>query len=105
MTKFLKKGGKVVYATCSLDLKRIKWLLMNFLVTIKNFSIIPPNTFLPQDWVNSDRFLMTMPHETGSDGLFELVLQKKMKLYNNIKYYLLNLGVLMALSIFIMIYL
>ena len=43
----------------------------------KNFSIIPSNTLLPQDWVNSDGFLMTMPYETGSDGLFGAVLQKK----------------------------
>ncbi len=77
MTKFLKKGGKVVYATCSLEPEENKMVVNEFLSNNKNFSIIPPNTFLPQDWVNSDRFLMTMPYETGSDGLFGAVLQKK----------------------------
>ena len=77
MVKFLKIGGKVVYATCSLEEEENASVVNEFLTKNKNFSIIPPNTFLPQDWVNSDGFFMTMPHETGSDGLFGAVLQKK----------------------------
>ena len=77
MTKFLKKGGKVVYATCSLEPEENESVVNEFLSNNKNFSIIPPNKFLPQDWVNSNRFLMTKPYETGSDGLFGVVLQKK----------------------------
>tara|TARA_B100000287_G_scaffold61084_1_gene53393 strand:+ start:1445 stop:2764 length:1320 start_codon:yes stop_codon:yes gene_type:complete len=77
MTKFLKTGGNIVYATCSLEEEENASVVDEFLTKNKNFSIIPPNTFLPQDWVNSDGFLMTMPHETGSDGLFGAVLQKK----------------------------
>ena len=76
MTKFLKKGGKVVYATCSLEPEENESVVNEFLSNNKNFSIIPPNKFLPQDWVNSNGFLMTMPYETGSDGLFGAVLQK-----------------------------
>ena len=77
MVKFLKIGGKVVYATCSLEEEENASVVNEFLTKNKNFSISTPNTFLPKDWVNSDGFFMTMPHETGSDGLFGAVLQKK----------------------------
>ena len=77
MVKFLKIGGKVVYATCSLEEEENASVVNEFLTKNKNFSITAPNTFLPKDWVNSDGFFMTMPHETGSDGLFGAVLQKK----------------------------
>jgi len=77
MTKFTKIGGKIVYATCSLEPEENVSVVNEFLYSNKNFSIIPSNTILPGDWVNSDDFLMTMPYETGSDGLFGAVLQKK----------------------------
>ena len=77
MAKFLKVRGKIVYATCSLEPEENASVVIEFLRKNKNFSIIPPNHFLPPDWVNSDGFLMTMPYETGSDGLFGAVLQKK----------------------------
>ncbi len=77
MTKYLKIGGKIVYATCSLEPEENESVVNEFLCNNKNFSIIPPNTTLPQDWVNSNGFLMTMPFETGSDGLFGAILQKK----------------------------
>tara|TARA_Y100001970_G_scaffold236741_1_gene296705 strand:+ start:47 stop:1366 length:1320 start_codon:yes stop_codon:yes gene_type:complete len=77
MIKYLKIGGKIVYATCSLEPEENASVVEEFLNENKNFSIIPSNTFLPRDWVNSDGFLMTMPYETGSDGLFGAVLQKK----------------------------
>ncbi len=77
MSKFLKIGGKIVYATCSLEPEENVSVVNEFLFSNKNFSIIPSNTILPREWVNSDGFLMTMPYETGSDGLFGAVLQKK----------------------------
>ena len=77
MAKFLKIGGKAVYATCSLEPEENESVVNEFLSNNKNFSIIPPNTFLPQDWVNSDQFLITKPYETGSDGLFGAILKKK----------------------------
>tara|TARA_Y100001970_G_scaffold229615_1_gene284865 strand:- start:397 stop:1716 length:1320 start_codon:yes stop_codon:yes gene_type:complete len=77
MTNFLKIGGSIVYATCSLEHEENASVINEFLNKNKNFSIIPSNAFFPRDWVNSDGFLMTMPYETGSDGLFGAVLQKK----------------------------
>ena len=76
MSKFLKLGGKIVYATCSLEPEENINVVNEFINQNKNFSVIPSNNFLPRDWVNLNGFLMTMPYKTRSDGLFGAVLQK-----------------------------
>ena len=77
MAQFLKTGGTIVYATCSIEPEENVSVVNEFVNNNKNFSIIPANTFLSKDWVNSDGFLMTIPYETGSDGMFGAVLKKK----------------------------
>jgi 16S rRNA (cytosine967-C5)-methyltransferase len=77
MSNFLLPGGKMVYATCSLEPEENKILVKQFLSSHKDFSLSPSNSFLPKHWVDSDGFLVTMPYQTKSDGLFGSVLLKK----------------------------
>ena len=77
MSNFLLPGGKMVYATCSLEPEENKILVKQFLSSHKDFSLSPSNSLLPKHWVDSDGFLVTMPYKTKSDGLFGAVLLKK----------------------------
>ena len=77
MSKFLEPGGRIVYATCSLEPEENINVVKNFLFNHKDFTLVPSNAFLPKHWVNSDGFLMTMPYKTKSDALFGAVLLKK----------------------------
>jgi len=77
MSNFLLPGGKMVYATCSLEPEENKILVKQFLSSHKDFSVSPSNSLLPKHWVDSGGFLVTMPYKTKSDGLFGAVLLKK----------------------------
>ena len=77
MSNFLLPGGKMVYATCSLEPEENKILVKQFLSSHKDFSLSPSNSLLPKHWVDSDGFLVTMPYKTKSDGLFGAVLLKR----------------------------
>ncbi len=77
MSKFLEPGGKIVYATCSLEPEENINVIKNFLFNHKNFTLFPSNALLPKHWVNSEGFLMTMPYKTKSDALFGAILLKK----------------------------
>ena len=77
MSKFLVAGGRIVYATCSLEPEENIKVVKNFLFNHKDFTLFPSNALLPKHWVNSEGFLMTMPYKTKSDALFGAILLKK----------------------------
>ena len=77
MSKFLEPGGRIVYATCSLEPEENINVVKNFLFNHKDFTLFPSNALLPKHWVNSEGFLMTMPYKTKSDALFGAILLKK----------------------------
>jgi len=63
-SKMLKKGGRMVYATCSLLPSENEWQIKNFLASEegKSFKLINENRLLPS--------------ETGYDGFYIAVLEK-----------------------------
>ena len=77
MSNFLIPGGRIVYATCSLEPEENIYVVKQFLSKHRDFTLAPSNSFLPKHWVDSDGLLMTMPYITKSDGLFGAVLLKK----------------------------
>ena len=77
MSNFLIPGGRIVYATCSLEPEENIKVVKQFLSKHRDFTLAPSNSFLPKHWVDSDGLLMTMPYRTKSDGLFGAVLLKK----------------------------
>ncbi len=77
MSNFLIPGGRIVYATCSLEPEENIYVVKQFLSKHRDFTLAPSNSFLPKHWVDSDGLLMTMPYRTKSDGLFGAVLLKK----------------------------
>ena len=76
ITKFLKKGGFLVYATCSLEPEENLNVVEQFLNLNGNFIVdeIPPG--LPIAWVKNKLYLNTLPHLHGVDGMFAMRIKK-----------------------------
>ncbi len=77
MSKYLRKGGEIVYSTCSLE-KEENWSVVErFLNLYSNFFIVPAKLDHPKGWINNKGCLETLPHVHGVDGMFAVKLKRK----------------------------
>jgi len=69
MAQFLKPGGVMVYATCSLEMEEnwnvVKW----FLKLDDNFCIDSGKDLVPNNWLNAQKCLETFPPRDKVDGI------------------------------------
>ncbi len=73
--RLLKKGGQLVYATCSLMRAENRDVIEGFQKANPAFKVIaPPEEF--EGLLMGGPFLTLLPHRTGTDGFFAAVLQK-----------------------------
>jgi len=72
-SKILKKGGRLIYSTCSLETEENENVVNTFLQKHKDFSPVEPN--LPQN-LTSYPFVRTFPHKDKTDGFFVAILKK-----------------------------
>ena len=76
----LKKGGVLVYATCSLEPEENEGVVRNFLARHPEFEIEDARKVLPEaarSLVDEEGFLRTYPHRHGLDGFFGVRLRKR----------------------------
>lgn len=71
-SKYVKKGGRLVYSTCTLSKAENEDVCEAFLSGNKSFVAVRP---LPE--VSDDNFVTLMPHKNGSDGFFIAAFEKK----------------------------
>jgi len=74
-SKVLKKNGRVVYSTCSLESEENEAVIESFLESNSEFQKV--STDLPQKFLTNDNFARTKPWTDSTDGFFIAVLKKK----------------------------
>lgn len=78
-SQFVRLGGRMVYATCSLLRKENEEAVEWFLSHHPEYGLEPAATILNNQGImvrQSGDFLMLLPHETSTDGFFAAVLRK-----------------------------
>ncbi|MCS7192209.1 MAG: 16S rRNA (cytosine(967)-C(5))-methyltransferase RsmB [Armatimonadetes bacterium] len=75
----VKKGGIIVYSTCSLEPEEDEKVVKEFLDLHPEFVLEEPKPFLPAEIpeaITDDNFLRLFPHKHNTDGVFAARLKK-----------------------------
>ncbi|MFN4179357.1 MAG: 16S rRNA (cytosine(967)-C(5))-methyltransferase RsmB [Armatimonadota bacterium] len=75
----VRKGGVIVYATCSLEPEEDEQVIKTFLERHPEFAVEDPAKFLPAeipDAVTGEGFLRLFPHKHNTDGVFAVRMRK-----------------------------
>ena len=77
-SRLLKKGGRLVYATCSFLPEENQHIVQTFLATHPDFALRPASAVLQQQKITLETgdFLELRPHLHGTDGFFAAVLER-----------------------------
>ncbi len=77
-SRLLKKGGRLVYATCSVLPEENQHIVQAFLATHPDFVLRPANAVLRQQKIELEclDYLELRPHLHGTDGFFAAVLER-----------------------------
>ncbi len=74
-SKTVRRDGRVVYSTCSLEREENETVIEDFLSANEDFEKIAPN--VPPRFLTGENFARTVPARDDCDGFFIAVLQKK----------------------------
>ena len=77
-SKLLKKGGRLVYATCSLLQEENQGIVEAFLASHPEFKLVPAGVALAQQKVALEmgEYLQLLPQKHGTDGFFAAVMER-----------------------------
>lgn len=67
-SKTVRRGGRLLYSTCSLESEENEQVVRRFLKDSGRFRVIPP--FVPERFFTPDGFARTFPHRDSMDGFF-----------------------------------
>lgn len=78
-SRYLKPGGALVYATCTLMCEENEKVVSDFLRRHSDFELDDASRYLPDDarMLVSGKFLLTLPHQHDTDGFFAARVKKK----------------------------
>ncbi len=72
--KLVKPGGRLIYATCSLEAEENERQVTRFLKKNPDFELRSAAGRVPDDMVTREGYYTALPHEHGTDGAFAAVL-------------------------------
>jgi 16S rRNA (cytosine967-C5)-methyltransferase len=75
--RYLKKGGRLVYSTCSLLPEENEDNICAFLSRHGEFRHETPTGTIPADCIEGNGFMKTLPHRHDMDGFFSALLVKR----------------------------
>jgi len=73
-TGVLRRGGRLVYSTCSIEREENEDVIHRFIESGAPFRVLQPTA--RADLITADGFVRTFPHHHGTDGFFAAVLEK-----------------------------
>jgi 16S rRNA (cytosine967-C5)-methyltransferase len=73
-TAALKRGGRLVYSTCSVEREENEAVIRRFLESGAPFRRLEPKA--PAELITAEGYVRTFPHRGGADGFFAAVLEK-----------------------------
>lgn len=68
--KLVAPGGRLIYATCSIDRAENEAVVERFLRTHPHFILEHADRYFAPDFVTTEGYLKTLPHLHGMDGVF-----------------------------------
>lgn len=76
--KYVKQGGTLVYAVCTLNPRENEQVIQKFIETNPYFKIEPADDYLPaiKQFSTPEGFVKLAPHTSGTDGFFIARLKK-----------------------------
>jgi 16S rRNA (cytosine967-C5)-methyltransferase len=82
--RLLKKGGRLVYATCSLLHEENQGIVEAFLATHPDFALLPAGEVLRQQHIDLEMgdYLQLTPQSHNTDGFFAAVLERNKAIVN-----------------------
>lgn len=73
--RYVKKGGKIVYSTCTIRPQENEQVVQKFLRENKEFALISPD-FVPQNATIKNKMITTFPQNGFSDGFFVATMER-----------------------------
>jgi len=77
-SKYVKAGGTMVYAVCTISSRESEGVIEKFLEKTKVWSIEPADKIMPEaaECCTKEGYMRTLPHKHGTDGFFAVRLKR-----------------------------
>ena len=76
-SRYLKRGGSMVYSTCTISARENEEVVREFIARHQSFRLVAPPSLIENTLVDREGYFRSFPHRHGMDGFFGAVLRKE----------------------------